>query len=199
MADGGFDPHFYDPRAPRPGAAARGAPPAPVVWLVALLGSVGGTVAAFIENASRGMNPAVGILLLVLVAPAVEEICKPLAIVFLLEKRPHWLRSAGEVVVLAVLSAVVFATLENLLYIFVHHPEGGPGFVLFRLTVCTALHVAATSVFAVGLAKAWRRLRARGGGFDIDDCFGYYVTAVIIHGLYNAVVTVLALAGVQPY
>ncbi len=115
-------------------------PPPPVVWVIALGGSVGGTLAAIVENSAHAMNPLMGVLLLVAVAPAVEEICKPLAIVFLLDKRPRWLRSPWEIIALAAVSAVVFATLENLLYIFVNYRQGSAAFVLYRLTVCTAVH-----------------------------------------------------------
>ena len=142
------------------------------------------------------MNPLMGVLLLVAVAPAVEEICKPLAIVFLLDKRPRWLRSPWEIIALAAVSAVVFATLENLLYIFVNYRQGSAAFVLYRLTVCTAVHVAASVVFGFGLVKMWRHIRASGGRFDIDVCFRYYVAAAVIHGCYNGTAFLLTWLGV---
>jgi RsiW-degrading membrane proteinase PrsW (M82 family) len=167
-----------------------------MVWLIAIVGSVGGVGAAFINNSTISMDPTVGILLFVVAAPAVEEICKPLAIVFLLDKRPHWFRGSTEIIVLAACSALVFATLENLLYIFVNNPDGSASFVTFRLTICTALHMLASTVFGFGLAKMWRHIQDKGGHFDIDICFKYYVAAVIIHGAYNGLVMTLALSGV---
>ena len=174
-------------------------PPAVAVWLIALLGSVGGTAAAFLENSARAAHPLTGILLLVAVAPAVEEICKPLAIVFLLDKRPHWLRSPGEIVVLAALSALVFAMLENLLYIFAYARGCGSAFVTWRLTVCTGVHVTASTVFGFGLVKMWRHIRAKGGHFNIDVCFKYYIAAAIIHGAYNGLAMILTWTGVLKF
>ena len=168
---------------------------APVVWLIAIVGSVGGAGAAMLKSSAMALDPLVGVLLLVVVAPAVEEICKPLAIVFLLDKRPHWFRGPTEIVILAACSALVFATLENLLYIFVNNPGGSGLFVTYRLTVCTALHVTASTVFGFGLAKMWRHIRDKGGHFDIDVCFKYYVTAVIIHGSYNGIALILEWSG----
>ena len=171
-------------------------PSPPVVWLIALGGSVGGTLAAAVENSAHAMNPLMGVLLLVAVAPAVEEICKPLAIVFLLDKRPGWLRSPWEIIALAAVSAAVFATLENLLYIFVNYRQGSAAFVAYRLMVCTAVHVAASVVFGFGLVKMWRHIRAGGGRFDIDVCFRYYVAAAVIHGCYNGAAFLLTWLGV---
>jgi RsiW-degrading membrane proteinase PrsW (M82 family) len=177
--------------------APRSGPPAAlVVWIIAIVGSVGGIGAAILNNSTLAIDPMVGILVFVVAGPAVEEICKPLAIVFLLDKRPHWFRGSTEIVILAACSALVFATLENLLYIFVHNPGGPASFVIYRLTVCTALHVTASTVFGLGLAKMWRRIRDKGGHFDIDICFKYYATAVIIHGVYNGSALILEWSGV---
>ena len=170
-----------------------------MVWLIAIVGSGGGVAAAMLKSSAMAFDPMIGILLLVVVAPAVEEICKPLAIVFLLDKRPHWLRGPGEIMILAACSALVFATLENLLYIFVNNPNGPAAFVIFRLTICTLLHVTASTVFGAGLAKMWRHIRDKGGHFDIDVCFKYYVTAVVIHGGYNAAVLILTWAGMMKF
>ncbi len=181
-----MDPHFYDPRAERAARRSTRRPWRLWVWLIGLLGGVGGTLAAILEESTHGVW-----LMVVLVGPAIEEICKPIAVVFLIYKRPDWLRSRGEVVAMSLLGAAVFATLENLVYVYVYAPSVGPGFAMFRFTVCTTLHLTATAVFAVGLAKMWRKARERGGGFDIDVCFRYYVAAVVIHAGYNITVTVL--------
>jgi RsiW-degrading membrane proteinase PrsW (M82 family) len=165
-----------------------------VVYLLALLGGVAGTLAAVWEEWTRGVW-----LLVVLVAPAIEEICKPIAIVLMLEKRPHWLRSGTEVVLLALVGSAVFSTLENVIYIYVYAPGEGLAFAVFRFTVCLGMHLIATAVFAVGLAKMWRTIRRTGRAFDIDYCFKYYVAAVVIHAAYNATVTILARTGVRLY
>ncbi len=62
------------------------------------------------------INLCLLVLLPFVVAPAIEEILKPMGVIFLLETRPHYLRSAFHVVVLCVVGALVFATLENLLF-----------------------------------------------------------------------------------
>lgn len=170
-----------------------------MVWFIAIIGSVCGTGAAIFENSMAMFNPLLWIFLAVAVAPAVEEICKPLAIVFLLDKRPHWFRSRKEIVILAALSALVFASLENLLYIFVNNPGGSANYVIYRLTVCTALHMTASTVFGFGLAKMWRHIQDKGGQFNIDVCFKYYAAAAIIHGLYNGSAMLMMWSGVLEF
>lgn len=156
------------------------------VYLLAVAGGVIGMLAAVYEEIVHGSW-----LAMVLVGPAIEEVCKPLIVIILLEKRAYWFASRAQVIICAVLAALVFATLENLTYVHVYHPDGGAGFVLWRYAVCTSLHVLASTVFAVGLGKMWRHIRRTGAGFDIDYIFRYYVAAVIIHAAYNSTVLVL--------
>jgi len=174
----------------RLGAAAR-RPPAPVVYMLALLGAVAGVPAAVVENSGHSL-PSVSVA--ILIAPIVEEICKLLGLILILEKRHHWIRGPAEIVVLAALSGAVFATIENGLYIFVLAPEAKEGFVAFRLMVCTSLHVATSTVFGIGLARLWRRMRA-GRPFEIEPAMWFYVAAVALHAAYNTSVTILSFTG----
>ena len=156
------------------------------VFLVACAGGLLGTLGAVLEE---GLS--VVPLAFVVVGPVIEEVMKPIGMIILLEKRPRWIRGAAQVVIYSVLGAVIFATIENLVYIFVFHPRGGPSFVAFRFTACTALHVVCTTIFALGLVKVWRRVRTGAGSFDLDDGLGYVIAAVAVHGLYNLTVTIL--------
>ncbi len=175
--------------------ASRPRPPAAVwVYLLAICSGVVGILAAVYEEILHGSW-----LGMVLVGPAIEEVCKVLGVILILETRAHWFRSRHQVVICAALGALVFATVENLLYVHLYHPSGGAAFVLWRYGVCTALHLTATTVFAVGLAKMWRHIRRTGGAFDIDLIFRYYVAAVAIHAIYNTSMLALALTGVLEF
>ena len=174
---------------------SRPRPPAIVVYMLALLGAVAGIPAAIVEQMGHSLQ---GISLIVLIAPIVEEICKLLGLILLLEKRHHWLGGPAEIVILAALSGAVFATIENGLYIFVYAPEAKEGFVAFRLMVCTSLHVATSTVFGIGLARVWRRMRA-GRKFEIEPAMWFYVAAVALHAAYNTSVFVLSLTGVLEF
>ncbi len=170
------------------------APAAALIYLLAVAGGVVGILAAVWEEMAH-----TSWLGMVLVGPAIEEVCKPLLVIILIEKRPHWFRHRAQVVICAILAALVFATLENLVYVHFYHPTGGWKFVLWRYTICTALHVTASTVFAVGLAKMWRRIKQTGGRFDIDYIFRYYVVAVVIHAVYNTSVLIAEMSGVLTF
>jgi len=186
-----FDPHFYDPRAAEPTSGAR--PAAPWVYLLAVAGGLLGILAAIYEESQHG-----AVLSMIVFAPAVEEVCKPLGVLLMVEKRPHWLRSRVELLVLALLSAGVFASLENLLYITVYHPGGMRFYVLWRLVICTGMHLTATFIFSLGLAKAWRE-RMRGKVLRTTTLFRYWVAAACLHAAYNTAVLVAGLTGVLTF
>lgn len=167
-------------------------PPRLAVYLLCILGGVAGTAAALYQNTLHAAG-------LILVAPIIEELCKPIGLIILLDKRPGWIRSKWEIVILAVLAAAVFATLENLLYIFVNAPGKGAGFAIFRFTAPTSMHLIATGVFSIGLAKAWKCTMVTAKRFDITMCFRYYLLAAGIHAAYNTVVVILHYAKVLTF
>ena len=133
-----------------------------VVYALAVLGGLGGVVAAISQELQ-----SVGLLAVVLVAPAVEEICKPLGVVFMLDKRPHWIRAGGEVVLMSVLGALTFASVENVIYIFVYHPNGSADFIAWRLIICTGMHVLASTIMGIGLARTIRGRNPLTDGFGL--------------------------------
>jgi len=167
---------------------------APIICLLGVVGGLAGVLAAIYQELVQGQ-----LLTAVLIGPAIEEASKPIGVLLILARRPHWFRTRREIIFLAMMGAAIFATLENLLYIHVYHPEGGADFVMFRYTVCTTLHLVATAVLAVGLAKLWRQMHREGIGFDIDRCMWYYVAAIAIHSAYNITVTILSALGLLEF
>ena len=172
---------------PRPPAKA-------LVYLLGALGGVAGSAAAFYQEVHHGPW-----LMIVLVAPAIEEICKPIGVIFMLDKRSGWLTSSSQVVVMTLLGALVFATIENLIYVLGHIDNATQLYLLWRFGICTMVHMIASGVFAVGLVKMWRHIRDQGGHFDIDICFRYYVLAVVIHAAYNSSMVLLAWSGILKF
>ncbi len=157
-------------------------------WLIACAGGLCGAVAAFFEELTSGW--ALGV---VVVGPVIEEILKPIGTIYLIDRRPRWIRSAGHLVAMCVVGAAVFAALENLIYIYVYHPGAGRFFICFRLTVCTSLHIVCSAIVGFGLVKTWRKVleNPEERRFDIDDCLGFFVAAVVVHGGYNLTMMIL--------
>ena len=119
--------------------------------------------------------------------PVVEETSKIVVPAMVLEKRPWRFSSATELIAVCAFSGLVFASIENLLYFFLYIPPERltPGIVFWRLSVCTLLHVSAASVSGWGLGRVWRAASERRSMAEISRAAGYFIAAVILHGLYN--------------
>ena len=97
-----------------------------LTYLVAMVGGVVGIPAAIIQESQLFSGLWLGAIV---IAPLVEEVAKPVGVMFIMEKRFHWLRSGRQVVAMAALGAVAFATLENLMFIHVAHPDPSAAYV----------------------------------------------------------------------
>ena len=128
-----------------------------------------------------------GILAVCVGAPVIEEMAKVVLPMMWLEKAPWRFRSAGTIVLACLASALVFATIENLLYFHVYIPEDrcDSGIIWFRLIVCTSVHVICTMISAFGLTCAWREARDGACGFCSAAATPYLVVAMVMHGVYN--------------
>lgn len=137
---------------------------------------------ALLKNSFGGSLFAV-----ILGAPLVEELGKVAAPLMVLEKKPWSFGSASSIVLVGLVSGLVFASIENLLYFFVYiEPEElTSGVILWRLIVCTALHVLCASISCSGLARAWTKASRTKGTFSMNTAVPYFVVAMVLHGVYN--------------
>ena len=137
-----------------------------------------------------------GLFAVVTGAPVVEEMAKVALPLMLLEKAPWRFRSAGAIVLSCLVSALVFATVENMLYLNVYIPENKltAGIIWYRLIVCTMLHLCCTAVSSCGLVKAWRNARDGLRTFSASTVTPYLVVAMVVHGLYNTFAVLFSLA-----
>ncbi|MGN0844227.1 MAG: PrsW family glutamic-type intramembrane protease [Kiritimatiellia bacterium] len=128
-------------------------------------------------------------LAIVIGAPVIEEIGKVAGTLMVMEKCPWLFRSASSLLLIGLVSGLTFAAIENLLYFFVYiEPEKlTPGIVLWRLIVCTAVHIAGAVVSCSGLARAWTRAAREKGPFSIEVAIPFFIGAIVLHGTYNLV------------
>ena len=142
-----------------------------------------------------GRQTVFRILYLILFAPVVEELLKQSGMIYLLEKKPYRIFSAGQFVVAAIISAGVFASIENLLYIHFYTTgqtfENFSDFCFFRWTVCTTLHVVCSVIASMGLVRVWKKQLADGRAADLAFGFRYFVAAMVIHGAYNLTAAII--------
>jgi len=134
---------------------------------------------------------AFSLIVIVLIGPTVEEVMKTAAAMYVIERRPFLFKSPVQIAVCVVAGALVFATLENLLYLNVYVPQPPVWLVRWRWSVCVALHVGCTLVAGLGLMRIWRDTWERRARPRLVLGFPYLVTAIVIHGTYNALAVVL--------
>ena len=160
-----------------------------LVGVTLLAGIAGGPYSILAALFQGGSSTVFMLIYAVIIGPVVEEMLKQSGALFLLERRPWWLRFGWQFPVIAVISASLFATIENLMYINGPLQElEGAAFteaVRFRWRVCTALHIGCSLLASVGMWRIWKRQVADGRPAHISDGYRWIVTAVVAHGLYN--------------
>ncbi|MCE5186149.1 MAG: PrsW family intramembrane metalloprotease [Planctomycetaceae bacterium] len=144
-----------------------------------------------------GSQTTYGLLYMILFAPVIEELLKQSGMVYLLEKKPYRIFSAWQFIAAAIISSLIFSAVENLLYIH-WYTRGAPftdrqGYIFFRWTVCTLLHVTCSVIASVGLINVWQRQLADSRAADLAFAFRYFAIAMAVHGLYNLVVSLIDL------
>ena len=160
-------------------------------WVVLVLAVLGGPWAVLGALMSAGG----GLLHIVLLGPIVEEVMKVALVALVIETRPFLFKQPLQLWLAALGSAFAFAAIENVLYLGVYLQDPSPLVVAWRLLGCTALHLGCTAIAAVGAVRAWRRVVTRLEPAAAPVNFAWLAAAIVVHGLYNAAVTVLGQTG----
>lgn len=149
-----------------------------------------------ILGALIGSGGALSVVILVVVfAPLVEEMLKVAGILYLAEVRPWLVPSATALVIVAVCSGLVFAAIENWLYLSVIIDDPTAEIVRWRWTFGPLVHGTGSLLAGIGVARMWRMLPTRGLRPDFKVAAGWIIAATIVHGGYNLFATWLELYG----
>ena len=156
---------------------------------VTILSGIAGGVFAVPAVFLRGQVSWIQIFMLVVFGPFAEETLKQSGMIFLLEKRPGAVRYDWQFFLAGSLGALVFASLENLIYqwVYLAHlpPEKLVMTMSFRWVICTAMHLACTQISALGLRRVWRNGRTKNMPTQISEAFSWFAAAMAVHGGYN--------------
>ena len=134
-------------------------------------------------------------LLMVVFAPVVEETMKNGLALMVVETRPFLFRSKAQIAICALSGGVVFAVIENFMYLYVYIPNPEPGLVLWRWTVCVALHTGCALIGAFGVMRMWGDVWTRMERPTVSRAFPFLATAAAIHGAYNFLAVLADLTG----
>lgn len=131
------------------------------------------------------MSADTQVVAMVVVGPLCEEVAK-VAIAFLIVERWPWMfRWRFQVLLAAVAGGVMFAVIENLLYLHVYIPDPEPWMVHWRWTVCVALHTGCSLIAGLGIARVWSTCWRTYRFPDGNHAIPFIAAAALIHGTYN--------------
>jgi len=114
---------------------------------------------------------------------------------WLVEKRPWMYRNGGQILICALASGLMFAVVENVVYLNVYIPDPSAGLIQWRWTICVLLHSGCSTVAGIGAWRIWSRFQHHQRAPHLADGASWFVAAIVLHGLYNATVTLLELSG----
>jgi RsiW-degrading membrane proteinase PrsW (M82 family) len=147
--------------------------------LIAVLGCIVALPGVFFQELQPGA--IVGFFWAV---PMIEESLKPSGVYFLLAKWPQALPNRYFTASLAGLAGLTFGLMENLLYLEVYYPDHSHEMMIFRYTVCLALHTTCSFIFGLGINQ--KLLAAVNGEIPLFSANKrFFITAMAIHGVYN--------------
>jgi hypothetical protein len=162
--------------------------------LVALIAGIIAGPFAIVGALSKGPGVSVGVVFYaIMFAPVIEEFLKQSGMIFILERRPYLAKSAWQFPLAAVVAAVIFATVENLMYLHIYTAEFSDekreALARFRWPVCTALHVSCAFIASFGLVRVWRKQNEDGKPAQLSYAYPLFGSAIVIHALYNFAAT----------
>jgi hypothetical protein len=160
---------------------------------VAVVGGLFAIVGTLVQQSMSGGQ----LVAVTIVGPTVEEIMKIALPLWLVEKRPWLYRNAGQILICAMASGLMFAAVENVLYLKVYINNPPAGLIQWRWTICVLLHSGCSTVAGIGAWKIWSRFQKERRAPVLADGAPWIVAAIVLHGLYNGTVTLLEFGGLD--
>jgi len=131
------------------------------------------------------------IMAIVVFGPVVEEMGKVGLTLIAVERRPDFVRSTWQILIVGFVSGLVFASVENVLYLQVYIHEPTMQIIVWRWTVCVGLHVGCAMIASIGVAAIWREVQLSRQPARVERGFRFFAAAIILHGTYNLSMLIL--------
>lgn len=155
-------------------------------WLFTLLAATAaGPFAVFGAMWGSGQSLG-GYFTVVVFGPLVEETMKIGAAVMTVELAPHLFRSRSQILLTVGFSGLVFAAIENVMYLNVYIADPSETIIFWRWTVCVALHTGCSLIAGIGVMRIWAAVMRERKRADVSLGTAYLVLATVVHGAYNA-------------
>lgn len=147
-----------------------------------ILGALGAVTAQF---------TIFGLVAVVFLGPAVEEITKAIGPVVMVERYPWLVPAAWVVPVMTIAGGLGFAVIENWIYLNVYIPDPTPEIVRWRWIFGPIVHGVSSLLVGIGLRASWLHSTRTGSVPSLRIGQGWVVAGIAFHGLYNLAAVVL--------
>ena len=124
----------------------------------------------------------------VLFAPVASEVLKVAIAATLIERQSTLIRTRGQIYCMTIGTALVFAVVQNLIYLLVFFKNAPVELVLYRWVACVTLHALCTWIATRGLIRIWSRTQHEHRPFGMTEAFPAVVVAIVIHSVHNVCV-----------
>ena len=162
-------------------------------WTIAAVIAIAAGPWAIFGALTGGGQTAFSIAMITIFGPVMEEMTKVAAALWVVEKRPFLFRSRLQIALCVLAGALVFAAVENVLYLKVYVREPSELLIRWRWTVCVALHMGCSFVAGLGLMRIWHSTIENRTRPKLTSGAAYMVTAIVIHGVYNGFAVLLSM------
>ena len=174
-------------------AANRSLPSLRKTWLIAILMPL--PAIPFAIGCAFFSVEYLGLLSFVLWGPVASEVFKIAIAATLIERRSALIRSTEQIFCMTIGTALVFAIVQNMIFLLLFFPNSPLDLVLYRWVVCVLLHVVCTFIATRGLAAVWRRVQHEHRQFSISAAIPPVAVAIVIHAVYNLCVFMNGMLG----
>jgi len=148
------------------------------------------------ESANTGLTGTVQFIAIAVFAPVIEEVMKTALLLWGVEQKPYLFKNPVQLLIIGGVSGFIFAAVENVIYLTVYIEQPDLFIIVWRWTVCVALHTSTTLIASIGLVKIWQRVMRTGQFARAEIGARYLFIAILIHGFYNGSVYLLGVVGV---
>jgi len=123
---------------------------------------------------------------ILVMAPAMEEALKILAVVLLVDAKPFLIRRGTQIWVAAIMSAIAYAVVHNATSFSLFITAPPLGLILGRWIGGPVLHAACTAIAASGVVAAWQMADHEGRRLKLSKAARSVCIAIILHAGLNA-------------
>lgn len=159
-------------------------------WRLTLLLSLIAGPLAVATALARG-RPGSMLILVVVVGPLVEEVGKIMAPLMVVERNPARFTRPSQIVVCGLMAGLVFAVIENFMYLKVYIDDPTPALVAWRWSVCVLLHTGCSLLAASGVARIRSTSLREQKPPVLETGAPRILLAVGVHGVYNLLAVLL--------